>query len=53
MVEIISLLGESVIGGLDLWELLSRKKVNIDLITEDDVKKYKSIMEMASAYLHG
>ena len=38
-------------GGL--WELLARKDVNTDVITESDLKKYKTILETTKAHLEG
>jgi hypothetical protein len=34
-----------------LWELLTRKKVDKDLVTEDDLQKYKNILELSNAHL--
>ena len=36
-----------------LWELLGRKDVNSDVITESDLKKYKTILEATNAHLEG
>jgi len=36
-----------------LWELLTRKKVNKDIVSADDLKKYKSILNLTSAHLKG
>ena len=33
-----------------LWELLARKDVNTDMITESDLKKYKTILETTNAH---
>jgi len=35
-----------------LWELLTRKKVDIRLVSED-LKQYNSIMDLTSAHLEG
>jgi len=34
-----------------LWELLTRKKVNTDFITKDDLNMYKEILTMNNAHL--
>jgi hypothetical protein len=36
-----------------LWKLLTRKRVNKKLITTDDLKQYKRILEMTNAHLEG
>jgi hypothetical protein len=36
-----------------LWELLTRKRVNKKLITEEDLKQYKKILELTNAHLEG
>jgi hypothetical protein len=36
-----------------LWELLTRKKVNKRLVTSNDLKQYKTILEMTNAHLEG
>jgi len=36
-----------------LWELLTRKKVNKKSVTTDDLKQYKTILEMNNAHLEG
>jgi len=36
-----------------LWELLTRRKVNKKLVTSDDLKQYKTILEMTNAHLEG
>jgi hypothetical protein len=38
-------------GTAGLWELLTRKKVNQSLITTDDLRTYKKLLEMTSAHL--
>jgi len=38
-------------GSKGLWELLTRKKVNTEFITKDDLKTYKKILTMTNAYL--
>jgi hypothetical protein len=34
-----------------LWELLTRKRVNNKLITAEDLKQYKKILELTNAHL--
>ena len=34
-----------------MWELLTRKKVNMEFITKDDLKTYKKILTMTNAHL--
>jgi len=36
-----------------LWELLTRKKVDTNSVTRDDLKQYKTILEMTNAHLKG
>jgi len=38
-------------GSKGLWELLTRKKVNMEFITKDDLKTYKKILTMTKAHL--
>jgi len=38
-------------GSKGLWELLTRKKVNMEFITKDDLKAYKKILTMTNAHL--
>ena len=40
-------------GTRGLWELLARKDVNSDVISESDQKKYKTILEATNAHLEG
>jgi len=35
------------------WELLTRRKVDKKLLTSDDLKQYKTILEMTNAHLEG
>ena len=44
--------GKHYKGTRGLWELLARKDVNTDVITESDLKKYKTILE-TNAHLEG
>jgi hypothetical protein len=36
-----------------LWELLTRKKLNKKLVTSNDLKQYKTSLEMTNAHLEG
>jgi len=38
-------------GSKVLWELLTRKKVNSEFITKDDLMTYKKILTMTNAHL--
>jgi len=38
-------------GSKGLWELLTRKNVNTEVITKDDLKSYKKILTMTNAHL--
>jgi len=38
-------------GSKGLWELLTRKNVNTEVITKDDLKSYKKILTMTNALL--
>ena len=38
-------------GSKGLWELLTRKNVNTEVITNDDLKSYKKILTMTNAHL--
>ena len=49
----ISIGGTLFKGTRGLWELLTRKYVNSDLITESDMKAYKCILELTNAHLTG
>jgi hypothetical protein len=40
-------------GTRDLWELLTRKKVNKEIVSANDLKQYKSILNLTSAHLEG
>ena len=42
--------GKHYKGTRDLWELLARKDVDSDVITERDLKKYKTILEATNAH---
>jgi len=36
-----------------LWELLTRKRVDKKMVTNADLKQYKTILEMTNAHLEG
>jgi len=36
-----------------LWDLLTRRKVDKKLVTSDDLKQYKTILETTNAHLEG
>jgi len=38
-------------GSKGLWELLTRKNVNTEVINKDDLKSYKKILKMTNAHL--
>ena len=38
-------------GSKGLWELLTRKNVNTEVITKDELKSYKKIQTMTNAHL--
>ena len=40
-------------GTRGLWELLTRKRVDTKLVSEDDLKKYKSIWDLTSLHFEG
>jgi hypothetical protein len=40
-------------GTEGLWELLTKKKPNVDIVTSDDYRQYKGILEMTNAHLEG
>jgi len=43
--------GKHYKGTRGLWELLARKNVNSDVITESDLKRYKTILEANNPHL--
>ena len=45
--------GKHYKGTRGLWELLALKDVNTDVITEIELKKYKTILETTNAHLEG
>ena len=40
-------------GSEGLWELLTRKNVNKEQVTSDDLRKYKKILLLTNAHLEG
>ena len=40
-------------GTLGLWELLTQKRADNRLVSEDDLKQYKSILDLTNAHLEG
>jgi hypothetical protein len=36
-----------------LWELLTRKSVNKKLVSEDDLKQYKNVLNLTNVHLEG
>jgi hypothetical protein len=40
-------------GSEELWELLTRKYVNKEHVTSDDLRKYKKILQLTNAHLEG
>jgi len=38
-------------GMRDLWHLLTRKRVDNRLVSDDELKQYKSILDLTSAHL--
>jgi len=40
-------------GMRGLWELLTRKTVDKKLVTDEDLKQYKDILDLTSAHLKG
>jgi len=40
-------------GSEGLWELLTRKNVNKEHVTSDDLRKYKKILLLTNAHLEG
>jgi hypothetical protein len=49
----INIRGKNFKGTQGLWELLTRKNVDRKLITPDDLKTYKMILQMTNAHLEG
>jgi len=40
-------------GSEELWELLTRKNLNKEHVTSDDLRKYKKILFLTNAHLEG
>ena len=49
----ITIRGKRFRGKKTLWELLTRKNINMDVDTNSDLKQYKHILEMTNANLVG
>jgi hypothetical protein len=49
----ITIYGKEYRGTLGLWELLTRKSVNKDIVTIQDMKAYKNILDLTNADLEG
>ena len=49
----ISLKGRHFKGNRGLWEILTRKNLDWGFITPDDLKSYKTILQMTNAHLQG
>jgi hypothetical protein len=49
----ITIKGEMLKETKGLWELLTRKSVNTDVVTTSDMKRYKHILEMTNSHLTG
>jgi len=45
--------GKHYKGTRGLWELLARKDMDCDVITESDLKRYKTILGATNAHLEG
>jgi hypothetical protein len=45
--------GQHFRGTSGLWELLTRKQINKEKVTTNDLKKYRSILQMAHGHLEG
>ena len=51
--SVISINGRHFKGDLSLWELLTRKNVTRGVATADDLKRYKTILQLTNALLQG
>jgi hypothetical protein len=49
----ISINGRHFKGTRGLWELLTRKNVTRGVVTADDLKRYKTILQLTNAHLQG
>ena len=50
---VITIIGNLFRGTKGLWDLLTRKNVNRDVVANSDLKRYKHILEMTNAHLVG
>jgi hypothetical protein len=49
----ITIYGKGYRGIRGLWELLTHKKVNKEIVSTQDMKAYKNILELTNAHLEG
>jgi len=49
----ITIMENEFVGSDGLWELLTRKNVNKQQVTLDDMRKYKKILQLTKAHLQG
>ena len=49
----ISINGRHFKGTRVLWELLPRKNVTREVVTADDVKRYKTVLQLTNSHLQG
>ena len=49
----ITIKGKRFRGTYGLWELLTRRKVERDKITKDDLKAYKKVLLLTNGHLTG
>jgi hypothetical protein len=49
----IKIYGKEYRGTPGLWEILTRKSVNKEIVTIQDMKAYKNILELTNAHLEG
>jgi len=49
----IAINGRHFNGTRAIWDLLPRKNVNRGVVTEDDLKRYKTIIQLTNAILQG
>jgi hypothetical protein len=49
----ITIYGKEYTGTRGLWEGLARKSVNKEIVTTQDMKAYKNILQLTNAHLEG
>jgi hypothetical protein len=49
----ITIMENEFLGSEGMWELLTRKNVNKQQVTSDDMRKYKKILQLTKAHLQG